>query len=359
MIQPAYYSAVRKYLVRFFVTLLTFSLGSTSSVIRNRWQKAVRLPTGPAMVGNILDETVKNSTAQPHENKSMPDSLSPADIESFINLHPHSNLMKIWRALGIKDKDDPLALTECRNCKAEIFHYDLDDEPGNEILLKVSEHWGERARFLVFKWRHPEDLWALLGHADGWGKYIEPYHMILLSGGKPWLVIRGQGASGSGIALYNDYIYQISNGAEGVQSGAPDGATRAFIARVASCEVKHGQAIVELDLSVEYSAYDPEGHQFIDLFKKRQRATLLQRLNEDSHVLDARRSNLSKHEFDSVYNVDSLYEDDFVRFYFAELSRIAASRNSAQKKWLSEYLKTLEHTAEVRRLEQILRSGEG
>jgi hypothetical protein len=354
-------------LLRLLVTLLTFLLGSTSSAIHNRWQKVASSPAAPAILGGTLDDAVKNSKDQDYP-PSMPDSLSPGDIESFINLHPDIDLTKIWRSLGIENSDDVLALTKCSNCKAESFHYDLDDEPGHEILLKVSEQRGERARFLAFKWKQREDHWKLLGHADGWAKYIETYHMILLSGGKPWLVVRSQGASGSGIALYVDQIYQISGGrlrrvaayrAEGVESGGPDAASRQFIARVASCEVKHGQAIVKLDLSVAYSFYDPYGHRFIDLFEKRQRATMLHRLNEDTDFLDTSRSNLSEYELDSVYNVDSMYENEFVKFNLAELSRIAGGKDLAPKKWLSKYLKTLEQTAEVRRLEQILRYGRG
>ncbi|HEX5703780.1 MAG TPA: hypothetical protein VFX97_11315 [Pyrinomonadaceae bacterium] len=291
----------------------------------------------------------------------MPKSLSPVDIEIFISNHPDADLTKVWQALGIKDNDAPRAVAECSSCKAETFFYDLDNEPRNEALLRVVE--GEAVRFVVFKAIERPDKWKVLGHADVWGKYIEPYHMILLSGGKPWLVIRGQGASGSGVALYIDYIFQISGGrlrqvagysAAGIQSGAPDGATREFAARPVSLEVSHGRAIVELDLSVSYSmpAYDTSP--VTELFSKRQRATLIKKLSSGSPVLDASRSDLSQHEFDSVYNIDSLYGEDFVKYNFAELSQIATGNRRGQREWLLAYLKECESTPEVRKLRRML-----
>lgn len=290
----------------------------------------------------------------------MPETLSPTDIEFFINQHPSADLTRIWEAVGINDNDAPDAVAECSSCKAETFFHDLDNKPGDEALLKVADRSREAARFVVFKRLDLPDKWKTLGHADIWGKYIEPYHMILVSGGKTWLVIRGQGASGSGIASYNEYIFQIIRSrlrliigypAAGHQSGASDSVTHEYTARPVSCEVKDGRAVVELDLYATYSAYDRESETYAELFAKRQRATLIKKLGSDHSFLDPNRSNLSQDEFDSVYNVDTL---DFVRYNFREVSEIAAGKNSGLKKWLGDYLKTCEPTAEVRKLRRML-----
>lgn len=296
----------------------------------------------------------------------MPESLSPRDIEFFINKHPGADLTKMWRAVGIKDNDGPHSVARCGGCAAETFFYDLDDEPENaEALLKVFDRTSESARFVVLK-EVRRDHWRALGHADVWGKYIEPHHMMLLSDGKPWLVIRGQGASGSGVALYIDYIYQVIGGrwrlvagfaGEGYQSGMPDGPTRTFSARPVSCEVRDGRSIVELDLYVGYSFYDPDAdrdHSYRHLFSKRQRATVVRRLGADSDSVDPGRSNLSQREFDEVYYVDSLDYEDLVKYNFDELSRIASGNNRRLRKWLRKFLGTLESTGEVRKLQVML-----
>jgi hypothetical protein len=187
--------------------------------------------------------------------------------------------------------------------------------------------------------------------------------MFLLSGGKLWLVIRGQGASGSGISLYIDSIFEIRGGrlqrvisyaAEGFQSGAPDGPNREFSARVVSFEVNHGQATAEFDLNVAYSVPDHKMRSSVLLFRKRQRATLTRRLNGGTSHVDASRSNLSERELDAVYNLDSMGENDFLKYNFAELSRVAAGKNDVRKDWLRGYLKTVQRTATARELEQML-----
>ena len=341
------------------VTLLTFTLGMTSSLVRNR----SRASTGPAVRKVGTDETppVIQSPSPVQDDESMPEELSPWSIAGFINRHPQADLVPLWDKLGVEESNGPFSVRRCGNCEATTSEYDLDDDPGDEAILKVWDR--EAARFLVFKETGKAGRWKLIGHVDVWGKYIEPYHMILLSSGKPWLVIRGQGASGSGIALYIDYVFQVWGNrlrqvtaypAAGQQSGAPDGATHVFTARPVSCQVDHGRATVELDLFVTYSFYDRDARSHRKLFAKRQRATLVRRSGSDSGVLDASRSDLSNSEFESVYNVDSLYRELFVKYNFAELSEIAIGKDREQKEWLREYLKTCEPTVEVRKLQRIL-----
>lgn len=346
--------------MRLLIATVTCSVGTLATTVRKHFSSSANPRT--AILTQVRSHPPVIYLPTPEDDsQKMPESLSPTDIEFFINKHPGADLTGIWQAVGINDNDAPDAVAECSSCKAETFFYDLDNEPSNEALLKVVD--GEAVRFVVFKAIEWPDKWKVLGHADVWGKYIEPYHMILLSGGQPWLVIRGQGASGSGVALYIDYVFQIRGGrlrqvagysAAGIQSGAPDGATREFAARPVSLEVSNGRAIVELDLSVSYSMPAYDASSVTELFGKRQRATLIKKLSSDSPVLDASRSDLSQDEFDSVYNIDSLYSEAFVQYNFVELSRIATGRDHEQKAWLREFLKTCESTGDVRKLQRML-----
>lgn len=344
---------MRRFFLKLLVAALTFTVSTTVTSLRQRGQAEPKPPVAAAVPVIYFSEPED-------DGRTLPESLSPTDIEIFINKHPGADLTRIWQAVGINDNDAPDAVAECASCKAETFFYDLDNEPGDEALLKVADPTRDAARFVVFKPIDLPDKWRVLGHADIWGKYIEPYHMILVSGGKTWLVIRGQAASGSGVASYNEYIFQITRGrlrriigypAAGHQSGASDSVTHEFTARPLSCEVKDGRSVLELDLYVVYSAYDRESGTYAELFAKRQRATLIKKLGSDYSFLDPNRSNLSQDEFESVYNVDSL---DFVRYNFRELSEIAAGKSRGIKKWLGNYLKTCEPTAEVRKLQRML-----
>ena len=338
---------------------VTCSVGTVATTVRKHFSSSAN-PQLAILTQVRANPPVIYLPTPEDDGRKMPENLSPTDIEFFINKHRATDLTRIWQAVGIKDNDAPNAVAKCSNCKAETFFYDLDDKPGDEALLKVADRSREAVRFVVFKHLDLPGNWRVLGHADIWGKYIEPYHMILLSGGKPWLVIRGQGASGSGVALYIDYIFQVSGGrlrqiagypAAGHQSGARDSVTHEFTARPVSCEVKDGRSVVELDLYVVYSAYDRESNTYAEFFAKRQRATLTKKLGSDYSFLDPNRSNLSQDEFDSVYSIDSL---DFVRYNFRELSEIAGGKSRGIKKWLGNYLKTCEPTVEVRKLQRML-----
>ena len=100
--------------------------------------------------------------------------------------------------------------SECEGCIASVQEYDLDNEPGDETLLKLSDGPMESFRYLVFKHQR-NGKWSLLGHVDAWGKYKDSQSIVLASGGHYWLVIQGQSASGSGVALYENRIFSVSD----------------------------------------------------------------------------------------------------------------------------------------------------
>src|SRR5687767_656008 len=78
-------------------------------------------------------------------DESVPKLNTPYEIRSFIQEQRQqiqTNLKPLWQQLGIESTyagEPPYSrpeafMSECVGCDAEIFHYDLDDEPGKEIL---------------------------------------------------------------------------------------------------------------------------------------------------------------------------------------------------------------------------------
>ena len=55
-----------------------------------------------------------------------------------------------------------------------------------------------------------------------------------------------------------------------------------------------------------------------------------------------------------VFDIDSMTEEDFLKYNYQELADIATGRNAVKKDWLREFLKTCESTIEARRLSQLL-----
>ena len=294
----------------------------------------------------------------------MPKSLSPYDIETFINENPQANLSQLWQSLGVPTKAQRSNWDwyHCENCRAESSEFDLDGESGNEVLLRVAV--GEAYRYLVFKLDNDrEERWRLLGYIDAWGKYQEASHMVLLSDGKPWLLIRDQGASGSGVALYIDRLFQVTSrdlrelvaySSEGHQVGYSHEPTRDFLGRISSCEIHDERATITIDYSVTYLMVSWDQLHYIPLLRKQQRAVLVGSLGRKGTMLDLNRSSVSRAELEAVYNIDSLSNEDFLKYNYRELLQIAAGTQVAKKEWLRQYLKECEDSIEHRRLVGIL-----
>ena len=349
-----------KYLIRFVVFILAALIGTTLTETRNSIYKKPTWPVaeiqikGAIMPGPALSES--------EEDEFLPTSLSPNDIESFINNHPSANLTKLWQALRInpntfqdQDVNGPYFPRSCDNCSAESFEYDLDGEPGAEVLLKIARPWDPAARYLIFK--YASNAWKLLGHIDASGKYRMPQHAVILSGGLTWLAIRSQGASGTGVASYFDSVYLVTPRgllaafnymADGSQYGGPNSANREFNGRILDCSLRNNVVTVEMEYSVTYV-----GSKNI-LFRKKQKAVFYTGLGNKSERFDQTRSDLSKEELDAVYNIDTLSDEAFLQYNYKELSEIATGSNSTRKPWLRQFLLSCANTAEHRRLSRML-----
>lgn len=321
------------------------------------------------MAQPITETSVSNETSQLR-------SLSPYDIEIFINANPQANAEEIWRKLGIAGKYNGEShydlkekfFTKCQGCEAEIYNYELDGEPGTEALLRISDRLQESCRYLVFKSTDKSsegEGWKLLGHIDhDFGRYQMPQHFYVLSGGESWLVIRVQEASGSGVALYYDRLFKVSSGgikeildypSEGHQSGVGCQPSREFSGRILNSEVNKGVATITVEFAVSYSTFcTSKDGKDVRLWSKKQRATYKLRLNSKDAVLDYANSSLSENEIKSVYNIDSLSCGDLLKYNFRELAKTASGRNRERKDWLREFLQYCERTPERQVLQQML-----
>jgi hypothetical protein len=107
--------------------------------------------------------------------------------------------------------------------------------------------------------------------------------------------------------------------------------------------------------TVRYFGRDDEDDK--GLFTKQQTAVLTAVVGGDSTNLIAGGSNITNHEFETVFNFDSMGDDEFLQYNRAELRAIAAGRDASKKKWLKEYLETCEtsHSSIKRELLSLLR----
>ena len=313
---------------------------------------------------NVAQAVPTNSPAQPEEGAALPPAdvsypedkgITPWDIEYFIDQNPNANLTPLFERLNVRGYGvypiDSSSYWQCTNCKAQSFEYNLDGDPDREIVVSIGNRMLESYRYLIFKRAHNET--KLLGHIDARGKYRPSTHTVLLSGGKQWLLVESQAANGSGLSAYLHTIYEVSN--QGVKaavsylsevnqfgfSGLP---TKRVVARPISCEIEAGRMKATVSYTVQYF-HEPE----TSLFTKQQTAVLTATVGRDSTRLDASASTITNYEFETVFNFDSMDDDEFLNYNRSELRAIAVDSDATKKKWLKEYLETCESSSGVKR----------
>ncbi len=273
-----------------------------------------------------------------NENYPETSDLNPRTIEYFIDQHPQANLKRLWERLRIVEGVSADWL--CSNCKAHLFHYNLDEDTDKELLLRIADPMRESYRYLIFKRLTNLDT-KLLGYIDARGKYRPSTHVVMLSGGKAWLAVESQAANGSGLAAYRQTIYQVSS--DGVkpavsyfseisQSGLAPFPGRHIVGYPVSCEIQDGRVKATVSYTVEYAAQD------VTLFEKQQTAVLVGAVASGRTRLDTTGSNIARHEFETIFNFDSMGEEDFLNYNRSELRAIAVGRDAIKKKWLKRYL---------------------
>lgn len=358
-------------ITRLVVTLVCFAISfvaiKISSAIRK--QNTDRVLTSPC-------EPLVPTTSSPY-NTPFPQSLSPYDIRNFIDRKTQLDLTTIWSLLQIQtinlsrsDGFDPAKypfLQNCYDCQAEAFEYELDGRPGVDILVKISDGTGRFSRYLIFGlsdegWGE----WKLLGHIDSENnKYRSSQHKVFIGGGRSWLTISSQGASGTGVATYYDRVFLVNRGGvhevlsyqlEGHQSSSwPDNESRQFFGQLVSCELEGDFITAEIAMVVQYFGEDYlGGGNGILLWEKSQKAFFTNRLGQSEQVFDRSRSTLSERELEEVYNIDSLSEEGYFEYNVKELSSIATGKDASKREWLRRFLAKGEETAPKRRLRQLL-----
>ena len=348
---------VSKYLLGLFVACAAFAVGFGAAGLVRRTENTLKWRQAQPQIRPEASPESSSFAPLVNENDLLPQTLSPYDIEHFINAHPQANLAKLWQRLGIHRlnfaKDWPSEtkpdhfLVSCMGCQADSIEIDLDEEPGAEVLLRIQDVLSESCRYLVFKWK--SDAWKLLGHIDhDFGRYRMPQHKVLLSNNKTWLVIQAQGGSGSGVSLYFDRVFLVEHDAlkevmhytsEGHQSSFTYEPIREFYGRIVNCIIRDGVAQIEIEFGVNYIGEEyPDPPQKFVLFSKRQKAFFSGQPGHRQLSRDRINSILSQEEIDAVFNVNSLTNEEFLKYNFAELSQVALGKDSNQRKWLMKFL---------------------
>jgi hypothetical protein len=356
-----------------FVALFTFAISVFGTMIFFYQPLKVEKSENSVTFAETKVESKQNLTNNEPLRQTELKSLSPYDIESYIYNNPQSDINNVWQKLNISEKFNSLPNWEknesflgvCNSCEAETFQYNLDDEPGDEVLLRIADNSQESCRYLLFKHINSEnDSWKLLGFIDhDFGRYQMPQHSFLLSGGKSFLVVQVQTQSGTGVAHYTDRLFAVHKEklielldypADGHQSLLAYQGNREFSGRVSDCKIENGKAQIEIEFRVNYSGWDGKTNSDFLLWNKIQKAVYTKSLNSKRKKLDSSKSDITQEEIDTIYNIDSSTDEDVLKYNFEQLKTIARKKGAANQ-WLREFLRYCKSSKEKRELEKIIR----
>lgn len=350
-------------MLRTAIASLTLSIGIVASLGVRSLNRPRQQQLPPCLTPTVEPpkvERVEEVTPEYPDDRE----ASPGSIQYFIDENPNANLEKLWKRLGRSGKSDSVGgdFNLCYGCKADSFEFDLDGEPGDETVLKISAPLMESFRYLVFKWEVDRldrpDKWKLIGLIDEWGKYKDSRHFVLLGSGTPLLVVQGQGANGSGVALYNERVFLVTSRGirqifaypvEGHQSGWFTEPDREFTGRVTSFQIKSEQIEIALKFEVRYFDRDYDAAKEVLLFSKTQLAVYSGPLNGELRI-QPHKSTISEREIEHIYNIDSMNEDDFLKYNLPELLNLAKGGNQHKRHWLKTFLDRLGDSIERDRL---------
>jgi hypothetical protein len=363
---------MKRFSSHLFVAFFTFAISVFGTALFfYQSAKKVELQTSETVVETKI-KLPQNSEKVETPKEIEPKSLSPYDIESFIYNNPQADLSILWQKLNISGKFNSLPdweknesfLELCSGCEAETFNYNLDDEPGDEVLLRIADNSQESCRYLLFKRLYSVgNSWKLLGFIDhDFGRYQMPRHSFLLSSGKSFLVVQVQTQSGSA-SLYTDRLFTVQNNKlvellDYNSGGHPFNfgyqPTREIMGRVISCKIEREIAQIEVEFTAKYTSWDEKSDSEFLLWSKKQKAIYVKSLNSKQKRLDPAKSNITLEEINTIYNIDSSTDKDVLKYNLEELKKVAQEKGN-RNQWLREFLQHCENSKEKNILQKIIR----
>jgi hypothetical protein len=296
-------------------------------------------------VGNVATPTpVAEAPQDPYSVPKDPnkvDITDPSDLQVFIDRQESVDTATIWERLGIDDQfnglqgwDKPKSfLTVCNYCQADIYRFDLDERPGDEMLLRVASGL-EECRYLLFKEdgvnQNSLPKYRLIGTVDhSFGRYEMPEHYFVVGGGRVFLAVKVQTQSGSGVAMYVDRLFTVVKDRlvevldfphRGHQEMWWNHLTmgREFNGRVADIRRFGDSYTIEIGLNVAYDKWDNVS---VPMWTKKQKATYRWSVGTKGAVLVPELSTVSNRELESVYEVDDLSDNEFENFNRQEIRK--------------------------------------
>lgn len=253
------------------------------------------------------------------------------------------------------------------NCRASVFTLELDGKPGKETMLRVDYEPIFTYHYLIFKQvrgqAEKSTQWSFLGDIVSGGWYSGPEARVEIAGAGRWLVVGGVSGHGSGFHSTAERWYEISEaGVVKVLSyqtrlfastfGAGPGTERET--RILKSEYRAGMATLVLQSTTSYAGYKHLAERF-PLWSSKRTVTFIKVPGSPRFTFDSLHSEMMEKELINCYgDCEHVTDEEFLKYNYHELVRLAARGNAKQKEWLRSYLDTCDDTMEKQSLQTVL-----
>lgn len=299
-------------------------------------------------------------------------SISPYEIKRLIDGNNRAarqrqaselDLAAVRTRLMISGDDTGFPYGKCNgNCEAYILPLELDGEPGREVLLRLAAEatWGYC--YLIFK-RQPgaSAEWVLLGHVDTFNRYTPPYQKVVTAGTNRWLVLGRTSGYGSGFGSETHDWYEV--GKDGVvpvlsyltefYMGGANYLVTNRTTKLLSLDDRGGVTTVVLQVSTSREGYVAGTPDSFHLWSNKRKVTFIKGPYMEKFIFDPLRSEIMEKElspnsgFDDAVGVTN---EEFLKYNYRELLKIANERRTLKKVWLFEFLKSCGDSVKKRSL---------
>jgi hypothetical protein len=300
-------------------------------------------------------------------------SISPYEIKRLIDENNRAagrrqaaeelDLAEVRTRLMMDGEDTGFNYGVCNgNCEAYILPLELDGEPGREILLRLTAEvtWGYC--YLIFKRQFGASAdWVLLGHVDKFIRYTDPQEKVVAAGANRWLVLGRTSGYGSGFGSYTNDWYEV--GKDGVAPvlsymtefymGGANHLITSRTTKLLSLTESGGVTTVVLSVSTSREGYVAGERDPLHLWSNKRKATFIKGPYMEKFIFDPLRSEIAEKELSPDSGFDdavAVTNDEFLKYNYRELLKIASEHWTRRKDWLFEFLKSCGDSVEKRSL---------
>jgi len=302
---------------------------------------------------NLLDSMIK-SLELPDLNLPLIQVSDPEKVADRIRRERKAGLHALWRELGISSTlfDPPSELN------LELFEMEVDGSQDEYHLLLISDSIGKDWQYLLF--RSAANRWLFVGQVDlAEQEFLPPACRMVNDKGKTWWVISWLDDTGPGFTHYRETWYSFKEGPlravlsfpiEGYQISDKYAYNVTYQANI-SMEEETETSSIRLSYHLSYTIYGDGEDKTVEtetykLLEMQRSALYVWNDQEHKFSLIPEASNLSQDQIDAVFYFPGP-ESTFLQFASQELMLVARNGTPLQKRWLKQFLDSLEASLDV------------